>query len=165
MYSKLNGFQISVPRLSYLPFILPRLHAFFSSSLIDPVIAPHEAWLSFEGVPLKWHYPIGLLYDLQSGIQTGDEIQEAQAAGILPWKLTLHYTDFPSDQLIQMDAEYKVLLDTFINSVKEADYIRNGSAKVAMGMSKGDSETLWRSVQTRTTAHEDDKVNQCTLHD
>lgn len=140
-----------MPRLSYLPFILPRLHAFFASSLIDPAVAPHEAWLSFDNVPLKWHYPLGLLYDLHSGSQTGEGDQENQIENALPWKLTLRYTDFPADQLMQMDVEHKVLLDTFINSVKEADYIRNGTAKVAMGMSKGDSDTLWRSVQTRTS--------------
>lgn len=67
----------------------------------------------------------------------------------LPWRLTLHYTVFPLDQLIQMDLEQKVLLDTFVNSIKEADFIRNGTAKVAMGMSKADSDTLWLSVQTR----------------
>ena len=104
-----------MPRLSYLPFILPRLHAFFSPSLIDPALAPHGAWLSFDNVPLKWHYPAGLLYDLHSGIQTEESDQESQSHDILPWKLTLHYTEFPLDQLIQMDAEYKVLLDTFIN--------------------------------------------------
>lgn len=131
--------------MSYLPFFLPRLHAFFSSSLIDPAIAAHDAWLSFEGVPLKWHYPVGLLYDLHSGLPTA----ESDSADTLPWKLTLHYTAFPVDQLMQMDAESKVLLDTFINSVKEADFIRNGTAKVAMGMSKDDSTTLWQSVQTR----------------
>lgn len=143
--------QINVPRLSYLPFLLPRLHAFFSSTLIDPAVAPHEAWISIDNVPLKWHYPVGLLYDLHSGIQPGEDDQEDQVKDVLPWKLTLHYTDFPVDQLMQMDAEYKVLLDTFVNSVKEADFIRNGTAKVAMGMSKGDSDTLWGSVQTRTS--------------
>lgn len=138
-----------MPRLSYLPFLLPRLHAFFSASLIDPAIAAHEAWLSFDNVPLKWHYPVGLLYDLHSGIQTEEGDPETGAVDVLPWRITLHYTDFPIEQLIQMDAEYKVLLDTFINSVKEADFIRNGSAKVAMGMSKSDSNTLWHSVETR----------------
>lgn len=143
-----------MPRLSYLPFILPRIHSFFLSSLIDPTVSPQDAWLSFEDVPLKWHYPIGLLFDLHPGIRNDDAdpdlSSEKDSEEILPWKLTLHYTNFPLDQLIQMDPDHKVLLDTFINSVKEADFIRNGTAKVAMGMSKGDSDTLWRSVQTRT---------------
>lgn len=133
--------------------------------LIDPATAPHEAWLSFDNVPLKWHYPVGLLYDLHSGIQPAtydettsggvavpwhggsDDDSEGKVNDVLPWKLTLHYTEFPADQLIQMDEDYKVLLDSFINSVKEADFIRNGSAKVVMGMSKPDSDMLWRSVQ------------------
>lgn len=41
-----------------------------------------------------------------------------------------------------------MLLDSYINSVKEADYIRNGTAKTVMSMSKADSNALWRSVET-----------------
>ncbi|KAL1304678.1 hypothetical protein AAFC00_003634 [Neodothiora populina] len=151
-YDQADPYLINVPRLSYLPFIFPRLHAFFSSSLIDPTVAPHEAWLSFEGVPLKWHYPVGLLYDLHCGMQADSDEQDlGQEEGngdVIPWKITLHFTDYPLEKLMRMDEEYKVLLDTFINSVKEADFIRNGTAKVAMGMSKSDSVTLLNSIQT-----------------
>lgn len=112
-----------MPRLSYLPFILSRVHAFFASSLIDPTITPHDAWFSYEELPLKWHYPIGLLYDLFSGAQPAapaDFVQETQKDAVqLPWKLTVHYTEFPAEYLFTLDAEGKVLLDSYINSVKE----------------------------------------------
>ena len=39
--------------------------------------------------------------------------------------------------------------DSFVNAVKEADFMRNGSARTVMGMSKEDSENLWKSVETR----------------
>ncbi|KAH0423470.1 hypothetical protein KCU90_g8731, partial [Aureobasidium melanogenum] len=66
-YDETDPYLINLPRLSYLAFLLPRLHAFFSPQLIDPSIPFHNAWLSFENVALKYHYPIGLLYDLFSG--------------------------------------------------------------------------------------------------
>lgn len=154
-------FQIQYPRLSYLPFLLPRLHAFFAFFLIDPSVAPDEGWFSVEGVPLKWHYPLGLLYDLFSGAAPAqaDRSDDANHSpsrpqpSTLPWRLTLHFTDWPGDQLVQPDAEGKVLHDAFINSVKEADFLRNGTAKGIMSLSKDDSTQLWTAVQERMVTH------------
>lgn len=151
-------YQIQYPRLSYLPFLLPRLHSFFTSFLIDPAVTPHEGWFSYEDVPLKWHYPLGLLYDLFSGTPPAqadgsghdDHSPSRQNPSVEPWRLTLHFTDWPGEQLVQPDAEGKVLHDAFINSVKEADFLRNGTAKGIMSLSKNDSTQLWTAVQERT---------------
>ena len=181
-YDDSDSYFAQPPRLSYLAFLLPRLHAFFNPSLINPDIEPHEAWLSFEGVPLKWHYPLGLLYDLFSGAepvdfdrQRKDEVAESQAtvetaSGIspLPWRLTVHFTDYPGDQLIQLDAEGRALLDSYINAVKEADFIRNGTARTVMSMSKDDSNNLWHAVETRmfhSSQNSTSKVNSRSADD
>ena len=148
--------QTYVPRLSYLPFLLERLHAFFSAFLIDPAIPPSVAWFSFETLPLKWHYPIGLLYDLFSGAgpvpspppKAAGKQPLGSGAAPLPWQLVMHYSGFPTDQLVRFDAEGKALHDAFINSVKEADFLRNGSAKAIMTLSKEDSTALWEAVRT-----------------
>jgi autophagy-related protein 5 len=124
------------------------------------------AWLSFEDVPLKWHYPIGLLYDLFSGASpahaeissvgrnrsqsqnrspSGAKAAEAQQP--LPWSLILHFSDFPDSLLVRLDTEGRVIHDAFINSVKEADFLRNGSANAIMKLSKDDSTRLWNSVE------------------
>jgi autophagy-related protein 5 len=148
-------YLIQYPRLSYLAFLLPRLHAFFAHKLIDSATPINDAWLEFEGVPLKWHYPTGLLYDLCSGAEPvdlpreDDEAEVRVTAGTEPWKLVVHYSEHPGEQLIQLDLEGRVLLDTFINAVKEADFVRNGSARTVMGLSREDSEALWKSVETR----------------
>lgn len=127
-YDQADAYLIHVPRLSYLPFLLPRLHAFFRSQLIDPDVQAHTAWFEFEDVALKWHYPVGLLYDLFSGAQpvSADDVDagglqqvEEEGQGPLPWRLILHYTDFPTEQLVPLDEEGKVLLDAFRNNVKE----------------------------------------------
>ena len=142
--------------MSYLPFLLPRLHAFFKPSLIEPEVPAHEGWFSFEAVPLKWHYPLGLLYDLFSGAapvnghaSVPTEQGSSDEENSLPWRIVLHFTEWPDDQLVRFDPDGKVIHDAFINSVKEADFLRNGTAKGIMSLSKDDSTQLWRAVQDR----------------
>jgi autophagy-related protein 5 len=104
-------------------------------------------------VPLKWHVPIGLLYDLYASpsspspsITTNHDPHNRQ----LPFRLVCHFSDYPSDQLVLLDEELKALHDAFINSVKEADFVRNGTAKGIMSLSKEDSTGLWDAVRQRT---------------
>lgn len=96
--------------------------------MIYPDVSPAEAWLEYEGVPLKWHYPLGLLYDLYSGAEPAYPSGEAEKQehsvdeeekGCLPWKLTVHFSDYPVDQLVKLDTEGKHLHDLFIHNVKE----------------------------------------------
>jgi autophagy-related protein 5 len=161
-YADSEPYLIQYPRLSYLAFLLPRLHTFFAPKLINPDTPANEAWFEFETVPLKWHYPAGLLYDIHSGAEPVDlgrrATAEASQASILahsseqqplPWKLVVHYSELPSEQLYPLDAEGRSMRDSFVNAVKEADFIRNGSARTIMGMSKEDSENLWKSVEIR----------------
>lgn len=160
-YDESEPYLIQYPRLSYTGFLLPRLHAFFAPSLINQDVAAHDAWLSFEDVPLKWHYPLGLLYDLFSGadpldLEPSGLSEDVTASDLplkrpttIPWRLVIHYSDFPGEQLIQLDAEGRAMQDAFINAVKEADFVRNGTARSIMSMSKVDSDNLWLSVQNR----------------
>lgn len=80
----------------------------------------------YSGIALK-NLPIGLLFDLYQ-------------PETLPWKLELG-EGFLYD-----------IHDTYFNSVKEADFLRNGSAKGIMGMSKGDSQRLWEAVMDSMSA-------------
>ncbi|CEN61396.1 Putative Autophagy protein 5 [Aspergillus calidoustus] len=151
-YDQTDPYLISYPRISYLPSLLPRLKAFFSSSLIDPASsASHDGWFSFENVPLKWHYPVGLLYDLYAGAapatKSSDVDYSSASDDSLPWKLVVHFSDWPDEELVRLDAQGMVMNDAFINSVKEADFVRNGTAKGIMSLSKDDSSGLWKAVQ------------------
>ncbi|KAF2759275.1 autophagy protein 5 [Pseudovirgaria hyperparasitica] len=171
-YDQSDPYLIQCPRVSYWPFLLPRIHSFFATSLINPEVSFSDGWLSFEDVPLKWQYPMGLLYDLYAGTEpfrpdtsapaaatpTPEESNEAEQSGALPrpgssssstqpWKLVLHFTDWPQEHLVQLDDQGKHMQDAYINAVKEADFLRNGSAKVVMSLSKQDSTTLYSAVQ------------------
>ncbi|MDI1491118.1 MAG: Autophagy protein 5 [Ramalina farinacea] len=149
------GDQVQLPRLSYLPVLLPRLHAFFQSQLINADVIPYDGWFSFEEVPLKWQYPLGLLHDLFSGAPphqprkagTNAQSDDGDAKNQLPWQLFVHFSEWPESSLVRPDAEGKVLHDAFINAVKEADFLRNGTAKGIMSLSREDSTELWNAVQ------------------
>ncbi|CAO2648957.1 Nn.00g099060.m01.CDS01 [Neocucurbitaria sp. VM-36] len=156
-YDDSDPYLIQFPRISYLGLLIHKLHAFFSSSLIFPDVSPSDTWLSYEGVPLKWHYPLGLLYDLYSGAEpaypsdTSSPSHKSESTEEerhhLPWRLTVHFSDYPSEQLVKLDNEDNVLHDLFKNSVKEADYLRTGTGKTVMFLSKEDSTQLWDAVK------------------
>lgn len=47
-------------------------------------------WLEFNGIPIKWHFPIGLLFDLHMA-------QEVQ----LPWNIIVHFDKFPENVIFR----------------------------------------------------------------
>lgn len=85
------------------------------------------------------------LHDLEVGKNKSHS--SGTVSDTTPWKLVLHFTDWPADSLIPLDGEGKVHHDAYINSVKEADFLRNGTAKTMMSLSKDDSTKLWQSVE------------------
>jgi autophagy-related protein 5 len=129
------------------------LAAFFKSSLIHEA-DPSQVWFSYEEVPLKWHYPIGLLCDLYSPSKdeliissgAGEDTQDVENGS--PWKLTVHFSGWPNDHLIKLDRDGKEMHDKFNNSVKEASYIRHGTNKVIMSLGKEPTTQLWEAVET-----------------
>ena len=111
---------------------------------------------------MKWHHPIGLLFDLYSrakealveemhgkeGLLAQDEADAAtNTADLLPWKLTLHFSKWPVGQLVPLDENGTVLPERFNNSLKEASYIRHGTGKVIMALGKEETTALWEAVE------------------
>lgn len=133
--------------------LLPRVLEFFSSWLIRPDVQSHRGWFSFEDVPLKWSLPAGLLYDLYANIAPagveGAALQSSAGSDpskAKPWRIVVHFNEWPDSELIPLDPDGVVLHDAFINSVKEADFLRNGTAEHIMKLSKDDSYGLWQSL-------------------
>lgn len=83
------------------------------------------------------HYPIGLLFDLNANVDQ------------LPWGITLHFKDLPSSQVL-LKPTPETMQDMFMSMVKEADFLRNGSTKKVMNLSKRDQTQLWQSLAAGT---------------
>lgn len=82
-------FFLLIPRLSYFPLVSDKVRKHFLR-FVSNELQDGEMWMDSNGTPLKWHYPIGVLFDLLVG---GD--------AILPWPITVHFSKFPEDVLFR----------------------------------------------------------------
>ena len=146
--------KVAWPRTSYIPLLLSRLHAFFAPLLIaDPAsVTPESGYLTHDGVPLKWHLPLGLLYDLYV-LSVHDSPRDRPPVSPVPFKLTLHFTPDADNASVNLITPDLVRMhDFFINAVKEADFLRSGTAKPIMSLSAADSKALWASTRDNDLA-------------
>ncbi|CAD6888217.1 unnamed protein product [Tilletia controversa] len=60
-------YYCKTPRIAYLPLLLPTLRKYFLESLLDEAtllsLKDDQFWFEYNGQPLRWHWPIGLLFD------------------------------------------------------------------------------------------------------
>ncbi|XP_058748075.1 autophagy protein 5 [Vicia villosa] len=121
---------VLAPRIGYLPLLVSMLKPHFSTALPPGV---DTVWFEYNGLPLKWYIPTGVLFDLLC--------MEPER----PWNLTVHFRGYPSNLLLPCEGEDSVKW-SFINSLKEAAYVINGNCKNVMNMSQPDQVELWGSV-------------------
>ncbi|KAF3444281.1 hypothetical protein FNV43_RR13971 [Rhamnella rubrinervis] len=121
---------ILAPRIGYLPLLASLIKPHFSGTLPP---GADTIWFEYNGLPLKWYIPTGVLFDLLS------------AEPERPWNLTVHFRGYPGSILIPCEGEESIKW-SFINSLKEAAHIITGNCKNVMNMSQPDQVELWRSV-------------------
>ncbi|KAG0367327.1 autophagy protein 5 [Gamsiella multidivaricata] len=61
----------------------------------------------------------------------------------------VHFGNFPSNKLIKSSLTDSCQ-DYFMSMIKEADYLRNGSTKKVMNMSKADQMQLWNGLWSKS---------------
>jgi autophagy-related protein 5 len=64
------------------------------------------AWFDVNGEPLRWHLPVGVLFDLYANTEQ------------LPWEVTIHFRHFPVNQLIRCVGD-ETVRSVFFNTLKE----------------------------------------------
>ncbi len=97
-----------------------------------------EAWFEFEGKPLKWNLPVGVLFD---SIFKGSNQTMAQ-----PWQLTVRFTEFPEAQLMRCPSYHHVRVSYF-NDLKQGMYLKHGTTQPLMKLAKNDQESLWEAFE------------------
>lgn len=121
---------VFIQRVSYFPIHLTKAvqHLMGHS---NPDLDIQNVWLqASEGRILKWHYPIGVLFDLYNHSE------------LLPWILTIRLKNFPNE-LIRYTKE--TFMTCFIQSVKEADQIKH-KGNVIYSMSSSEHHCLFDSL-------------------
>eukprot|EP00079_Xenopus_tropicalis_P035604 XP_017949375.1 PREDICTED: autophagy protein 5 isoform X2 [Xenopus tropicalis] len=124
-------YYLLLPRISYLTLVTDKVKKHFQKVMRTEDIS--EIWFEFEGIPLKWHYPIGLLFDLHASNTS------------LPWSITVHFKNFPAKDLLHCQSK-DVIEAHFMSSVKEADALKHKS-QVINEMQKKDHKQLWMGLQ------------------
>eukprot|EP00096_Caligus_rogercresseyi_P013274 TRINITY_DN594_c1_g1_i2.p1 TRINITY_DN594_c1_g1~~TRINITY_DN594_c1_g1_i2.p1 ORF type:complete len:247 (+),score=65.55 TRINITY_DN594_c1_g1_i2:92-832(+) len=131
---------LMLPRQSYLPLALEKVRKHFSKHLES---SDSELWFSCNGSTLRWHLPVGLLFDLF--IQSQESPEESDPSLHLPWNLDVMSGDFPTEEIIRLNS--KESLETyFLSCLKEADQIKHGG-RVLSKMQKKDQNQLWQGFQ------------------
>ena len=121
---------VLTPRLGYLHQIAEVALAHFKDALPPGV---DEPWFEYKDVPLKWHIPAGVLFDLLG-------------QGPQPWNLVVHFRAYPHAQILPYSSEAS-LHSSFLNSLKEAVYVLTGSAAPVLSLSKSSQESLWADIE------------------
>ncbi|XP_031645070.1 autophagy protein 5-like isoform X2 [Oncorhynchus kisutch] len=124
-------FYLLLPRMSYLTLVTDKVKKHFLKVMKAEDI--EEMWFDFEGTSLKWHYPIGLLFDLHASNTA------------LPWSITVHFKNFPKCDLLHCPSN-SVIEAHFMSSIKEADALKHKS-QVINDMQKKDHKQLWMGLQ------------------
>ncbi|KAH7925923.1 autophagy-related protein [Leucogyrophana mollusca] len=151
----LECYYIQAPRVSYLPLLMPEIRRFLMDVVFDEAankILKEEDWWfeSEEGTLLKWHWPIGLIYDnhtISSSIRPSSQASTSQySVQVNPLKLILHLASPPTEKLL-LSPTAEACKQAFMGQLKEADFIRWGSTKRMTGLRKAEQDGIWEGIK------------------
>ncbi|KAJ1975596.1 autophagy protein 5 [Dimargaris xerosporica] len=149
----LDGCYLMCHRCSYLPIVTDTVLTWVRQALPASSLAasakPETIWYSHNGHALKWHYPIGLLYDMLTEPSDPSTMPPTDPSPLtsafrLPWQITVHLQGFPHDKLLPLPT-LPTLQTLYMAQCKEAEFMRTGSTKKIMNLSKSDQSQLWQS--------------------
>uniref|UniRef100_A0A7E4ZW90 Autophagy protein 5 n=1 Tax=Panagrellus redivivus TaxID=6233 RepID=A0A7E4ZW90_PANRE len=133
-YRSTQSHFMMVPRVSYFTLVLMKALKHFESSIdeLNDSDEIKDAWLEFNGIPLRMHYPIGVLFDVHS------------KDGVLPWVVTVRFKNFP-DTLVRCTT-IDTMRHYFLQTVKEADQLKHKGA-IMSAMSAQEHAQLFDSIR------------------
>lgn len=147
--SKINRSESPEPlylmlsRYNYFPCIIEKVHRYYSNYFKENPndttthINIADVWFEYESIPLKWHYPIGVLFDLYTS-------SFPSASSHLPWQITVHLNKFPENEIIRFPDKESIEAH-FMTTLKEADALKH-RGQIIGDMQKRDHKQLWNSL-------------------
>jgi autophagy-related protein 5 len=113
-------FYQMVPRHSYFPLVSTEAVSRFKAAA--PVMCkPTDVWFEYAGIPLKWHLPVGVLFDMHA--QPNDIT--------LPWKIIVHFQGFPAKTLISVDGDHEnAVKEHYKAALKQALFQKYGNCRL-----------------------------------
>jgi len=117
---------LHIPRNTYFTLVTRSVGDHFKSYVISLV---DEMWFESDGIPLKWHYPFGVLYDTYGN-------------GQLPWNITVHFQRFPVESLLRCPSD-DIVKWHFSQAIKESNYIKYGNTNIINDLGESDSNSHW----------------------
>ncbi|EJU04467.1 hypothetical protein DACRYDRAFT_76943 [Dacryopinax primogenitus] len=149
----LDTYFIQAPRISYLPLLIPEIRQNLCDLVLDEATAAalreEDWWFETEkDNVLKWHWPIGLLYDAHFTTMSASESCFLPSASSLspPMPITLYLSNPPADKLL-LTPSVESLKSSFMSQCKEADFLRWGSTRRMTGLRKTEQDGLWDAIR------------------
>ncbi|XP_041463575.1 autophagy protein 5-like [Lytechinus variegatus] len=123
---------LMVSRLTYITLIAEKIEKHFKK--FTAIDEQDEVWFESNGQALKWHYPVGVLFDLHMHDKP------------LPWRITVHFKNFPEDEILHCKSK-EVIEALYMSSVKEADVLKH-RGQVMNNLQQKDHKQLWTGLQS-----------------
>jgi len=111
-----------------------------------------DVWFDIAGIPIKWHFPVGVLYDY---FMRANGLSDQQNSSVM--KITVHFQNFPK-HIATDDAgtgfgsilRWPTVDNTrslFFYSLKEAHFIKHGDVNLINKFLPAQMIQLWNAVQ------------------
>jgi len=112
-----------------------------------------DVWFDIAGVPVKWHVPVGVLYDYYVH---ANNLADQQTSAVM--KITIHFQSFPKcvSYHPQTQAPCGTIMrwptvsntqSQFFYSLKEAHFIKHGDISFINKLPPAQINQLWSAVQ------------------
>eukprot|EP01083_Nonionella_stella_P069511 185327_1 len=125
-----------LPRVSYLPLVTEKVHNHFAA--YAPALSD-GMWFEFNDHPLKWNFPIGLLYDLYVN-------EQYQCSNDPVWRLTVHFQSYPSPDVVMSCDNKNVVKTSFFDYLKQSVFLSYNNINSVSSLKKNDQNALWNGV-------------------
>ncbi|KAI0055101.1 hypothetical protein BV25DRAFT_1843187 [Artomyces pyxidatus] len=148
----LECYFIQAPRVTYLPLLIPEIKRFLLDVVFDEeaarILKEEDWWFESEdGHLLKWHWPIGLIYDNHTTLASSrGGASMSSRPNAVPLRLILHLASPPTDKLL-LAPSAEACKQAFMGQLKEADFLRWGNTKRMTGLRKAEQDGIWEGIK------------------